>query len=537
MKKDNVIADSVVRIAGEYFSFESANFDKYPIELQKLLLETEIRILRKKISATELEILVAKNPDIPEYKTLLLLIYDRQGRRSKSFEIALRAVREHPGYLACKLYLGLHYVLSDEIEKAYQLFNGFVELEELFPDRTEFLTSEVDDYLMMGILYYAAVEKIAPAAKRLEKLKARNPEYVLMEMAEKSIEAARRQRNVILFEEWRPKRRTVEYADRSLPQLTTVPIFELPEIEILYDRDFTITPEEISSLLTLPRDIFIRDLERMIMDARQRYQYLFYNEHDQEFPNPVSARFLSHAVLFLTECKAEASLPVILGLLEEDETFYFDWFEDCFEDCLIPAIYQLGHQQLDKLKRLMFEPNLTLYARDVVSDAVSGIAMHQPERRGEVLRWFEEVFQYFIDHREDERLIDTNLIGSMVISCTWIKAIELQEIIRTLFANDLVSIDFCGPFDDVKADLSGAIEDDDIIPMLTVYEQYEYFKSEIDGDDEPDIPDYPLYGDNHEKTSRSSFYEPQIPVIAEKTPGRNAPCPCGSGKKYKKCCM
>jgi len=23
---------------------------------------------------------------------------------------------------------------------------------------------------------------------------------------------------------------------------------------------------------------------------------------------------------------------------------------------------------------------------------------------------------------------------------------------------------------------------------------------------------------------------------AEQTPARNAPCPCGSGKKYKKCC-
>jgi uncharacterized protein YecA (UPF0149 family) len=25
-------------------------------------------------------------------------------------------------------------------------------------------------------------------------------------------------------------------------------------------------------------------------------------------------------------------------------------------------------------------------------------------------------------------------------------------------------------------------------------------------------------------------------VVKEKEPGRNDPCPCGSGKKYKKCC-
>ena len=26
------------------------------------------------------------------------------------------------------------------------------------------------------------------------------------------------------------------------------------------------------------------------------------------------------------------------------------------------------------------------------------------------------------------------------------------------------------------------------------------------------------------------------PVISSYRPGRNQPCPCGSGKKYKKCC-
>jgi preprotein translocase subunit SecA len=29
---------------------------------------------------------------------------------------------------------------------------------------------------------------------------------------------------------------------------------------------------------------------------------------------------------------------------------------------------------------------------------------------------------------------------------------------------------------------------------------------------------------------------PKQPVLAKKTAGRNDPCPCGSGKKYKKCC-
>ena len=36
-------------------------------------------------------------------------------------------------------------------------------------------------------------------------------------------------------------------------------------------------------------------------------------------------------------------------------------------------------------------------------------------------------------------------------------------------------------------------------------------------------------------TNRGEERRPKAPVTATKTPGRNAPCPCGSGRKYKKC--
>jgi uncharacterized protein YecA (UPF0149 family) len=34
----------------------------------------------------------------------------------------------------------------------------------------------------------------------------------------------------------------------------------------------------------------------------------------------------------------------------------------------------------------------------------------------------------------------------------------------------------------------------------------------------------------------SQDYKKSKTVVKEKEPGRNDPCPCGSGKKYKKCC-
>jgi SWIM/SEC-C metal-binding protein len=45
---------------------------------------------------------------------------------------------------------------------------------------------------------------------------------------------------------------------------------------------------------------------------------------------------------------------------------------------------------------------------------------------------------------------------------------------------------------------------------------------------EPDKPE--------DIASLERLLNPPKPKIAEKKVGRNEPCPCGSGKKYKKCC-
>jgi len=39
------------------------------------------------------------------------------------------------------------------------------------------------------------------------------------------------------------------------------------------------------------------------------------------------------------------------------------------------------------------------------------------------------------------------------------------------------------------------------------------------------------------EAQEKSQAKPKKPVKVEKTPGRNEPCSCGSGVKYKKCCM
>lgn len=50
------------------------------------------------------------------------------------------------------------------------------------------------------------------------------------------------------------------------------------------------------------------------------------------------------------------------------------------------------------------------------------------------------------------------------------------------------------------------------------------FKVEVDPDKPEDVSDLDI------------LLNPVAQVVAPKKIGRNEPCPCGSGKKYKKCC-
>lgn len=44
-----------------------------------------------------------------------------------------------------------------------------------------------------------------------------------------------------------------------------------------------------------------------------------------------------------------------------------------------------------------------------------------------------------------------------------------------------------------------------------------------------------IFDDEKRKQIKKDYNRSKI-VVKEETPGRNDPCPCGSGKKYKKCC-
>ncbi|MDR0570714.1 MAG: SEC-C domain-containing protein [Clostridiales Family XIII bacterium] len=51
-----------------------------------------------------------------------------------------------------------------------------------------------------------------------------------------------------------------------------------------------------------------------------------------------------------------------------------------------------------------------------------------------------------------------------------------------------------------------------------------------------ELPQWETVLDDETRQSIIKKYRTSKTLVKEKLPGRNDPCPCGSGKKYKKCC-
>ena len=198
----------------------------------------------------------------------------------------------------------------------------------------------------------------------------------------------------------------------------------------------------------------------------------------------------------------------------------------------------------------MQRPGVESFHRSVVSESVGQIALHQPHRREEVVSWYRDLFQFYLNSSIDDNVLDSGLLGMMVADVLDFGGKELMPEIEQLFNKKLVDTFAAGNLEKVKSEMEKPVLTHSIKAILDIQEIYENLlawelNNSLDNDfdhhfsdklieeilssDESNHDDYvDDYVDNEEQ---------QQYIRAERKIGRNEPCPCGSGKKYKKCCM
>jgi hypothetical protein len=241
--------------------------------------------------------------------------------------------------------------------------------------------------------------------------------------------------------------------------------------------------------------------------------------------------FAIHAIFLLGELRATESLPLVLETLSQSEVFIDFWFGDFMTGSLWEPIYRMGDKQLDLLKDFVLSPGIYTYARTEVCSTVIQIAHHQPDRKEEICAWFDDLLNIISQKIEKEDYVDISF-SSLAVS----DAVELHEqsmlpVIEVLFKQGYVDDLIYRSLDEIAEEIAAPPRPEDKRELMNIYDRYQQVVTTWAGYTEDDEESEDELWDDV-KTGSGQAVEAHTPKI-----GRNDPCPCGSGKKYKKCCL
>ncbi|MFC5284696.1 DUF1186 domain-containing protein [Pedobacter alpinus] len=496
--------------------------DKYGItpELSTILQDLffEINVNKVKSFTTKKIIkLIEQYPKCPQLKNYLAVAYQSRGERDKLNEINQQILIDHPDYLFGLFGLVTKQINENKFDEALTTLGSTLLLKDLYPDRDLFHLAEVLGYFKLVIMYYAGLGKLAEAEEVLQQMKEINKEHIDVEEAEGLLYDLRMKTslNYLTNLNSKKKKRGINILE-NIPQITKPPKFNHTEINYLYANDITIEQELIHEILALPKQTLIEDLESLLKDAEFRFGH-FYSLKDNKFLD-----FPLHAIFLLMELKSESSLPKILNFLKGDEEFLDFWLGDHITETLWQCLYKLAFNNTKALAAVLIDDNYYTFIKSTVSEALCQMALHNQHKQDEISDIYCATLNYYNASNFDEELIDKNYLGMLIGDVIDTNQKQLLPIIKELYEKDFVDTMVNGDFNYLKKAFDNLNVNYHKMDINNIFEIYE----------------------NTTYNLGSNYYENEFqdwgslePIKADPKIGRNEPCPCGSGKKYKKCCI
>jgi len=221
-----------------------------------------------------------------------------------------------------------------------------------------------------------------------------------------------------------------------------------------------------------------------------------------------------YALYLLSQFREEKAFPLIVDFFSTDSEMLDAILDDFITEGASRVLASTYDGNLSLLKGLVENKAVNEYVRSGAKDAMVILYLENQLTREEVIEYFRLLFtqQTFGDN--------DFLNSSLVCLCADLSTKELKPEIEAAFEADLIDPMFI-ELEDVHSSLN--IAQDKAFKILKTNHHYTLIDDTIG-----------------ELATWASFQEePETKNITKgkQKIGRNDPCPCGSGKKFKKCCI
>lgn len=322
----------------------------------------------------------------------------------------------------------------------------------------------------------------------------------------------------------------------------TLPHLRHPDLLILFSEGLDLAEARLRALLELEREALLADALALLAHAQSAVAQ--YQARDAQSPISVAElSFPAHALWMLAHLRAAVHWPEVQQFLASEAAEF--WLATALPMGLWQVIFHLGRRRLPALAELGQTAPSSLVRREVVR-AVGQIGWHEPLRRGEVMTWMAQEMDAVLAQTDaDSR--SKEWMALIAIEVSQLRFPDLLPRLEQLYAQDRVAMHIAGQYADIVREVEGLVNSHAKAESQNMLRFYAHARRtwkvyrDVPGVNEQ--ADSSAILDLRPATSRTGKVRKPITSIdprkktVRKAPkiGRNAPCPCGSGKKYKRC--
>jgi hypothetical protein len=273
--------------------------------------------------------------------------------------------------------------------------------------------------------------------------------------------------------------------------------------EVDYVAQLELTPADVPELLAI---------------ARQWVEAIAWPEDKED----MSGYAPVHAWRGLAQLKATEAIGPLLEMLDPLDVDQDDWYLEEFPH----AFAWIGPASMAPLRDYLADDRHGVYPRASAAQGLKELAERHGELRDDVVKMLCDALTRF-----DQT--DKSLNAFIITGLLELKATDAAELVERAHAADRVDISVNGNWNTVRKELG--VEGLGLVPQhLATMRPFGAFLSP---EQQTMLESIRLSRGESDAPLDTPVETPTLSAQSSHKPGRNDPCPCGSGKKYKKCCM
>ncbi len=528
-----------------------------PISLNNLELELMSESLFYKVYGDKvidfsiiikLKNIISQYPDIPIFYNYLYAAYHKNGKNDLATELLNTINDKFPDYIFGVTQRATRLIHEDALEEAKKWLGAQMDITKRFP-KDKYHYSEVK------VFYHAFFDL---ALKETDLIKAREILKLLWELYPNEKDLVP---DVLKYQG--AKLSNLKFYNHKFTSTIHKNRLPLNIQEQSYD-------EEIFEVIT-HEDLFENDANPLYKYnkeylCKELYKICVSIYHNFDTIERENCNTLVMAFEILSTLNYNEAYPLFLLNLNQDKVFVeFFWHEN--EDNVVAKIaFNFGKNDPDPLLSLLMDENMDDMVRSEIFEALVQLVLHGFLQSKKLISCYHQIVELYLNNLENDSFIPSYFLTMMVAKATYLNNIPLIEKAKPFFDADKIDVSYFGSYEShlieintwkheylirhfpkdlkdyfsenyLKLNQTKPLSEEEKAPFLPDYENgfqtflldcmISVFKGEkFDNQD-----------DDHDSNTGAYISVTSKPNVNSNKIGRNDPCPCESGKKFKKCCI